>query len=88
LKEGGQMPMFRRIPKRGFSNARFQTRYAVVNVGALEERFDADVHVTPQTLLEAGLIRNLRSPVKILGEGPLTKKLVVDAAKYSESARE
>ena len=88
LKEGGQMPMFRRIPKRGFSNARFQTRYSVVNVGALEEWFDGGAHVTPQTLLEAGLIRNLRAPVKILGQGTLTKKLVVDAAKYSESAVE
>jgi len=82
------MPMFRRIAKRGFSNVRFQRRYAIVNVGSLEDCFDAGAHVTPQTLAEAGLIRNLREAVKILGNGTLTKKLVVDAAKYSESAAE
>jgi len=82
------MPLFRRLPKRGFSNARFRTRFAVVNVGALEERFDAGAHVTPQTLLEAGLIRSLRDPVKVLGDGTLTKKLFVDAAGYSASALE
>ena len=88
LREGGQMPTFRRLPKRGFSNARFTTRYSVVNVAALEERFEAGAHVTPQSLLEAGLIRNLRLPVKVLGEGALTKKLTVDAAKFSKSAQE
>ena len=88
LQEGGQMPTFRRIPKRGFSNVRFETRYAIVNVGDLEERFEAGVHVTPQVLREAGLIRNTRDPIKILGDGALTKKLVVDAAKFSKSAEE
>ena len=71
LNEGGQMPTFRRIPKRGFSNAKFRTRFSIVNVSSLEERFDAGAHVTPQLLLEAGLIRNLRFPVKILGNGEL-----------------
>ena len=88
LGEGGQMPTFRRLPKRGFSNARFTTRYSVVNVADLEERFEAGAHVTGQALREVGLVRNLRYPVKILGEGSLTKRLVVDAAKYSRTAAE
>jgi large subunit ribosomal protein L15 len=88
LKEGGQMPTFRRLPKRGFSNARFTTVYSVVNIGALESKFENGSHVTPQALREAGLIRHLRYPVKILGEGALTKKLTVDAAKYTRSAVE
>ena len=82
------MPTFRRLPKRGFSNAKFTTRYSVVNVAALEERYDTGERVTPQSLLQAGLIRNLRHPIKILGDGTLTKKLVVDAARFSKSAME
>jgi large subunit ribosomal protein L15 len=82
------MPTFRRMPKRGFSNAKFRTIYTVVNVGALDSKFESGTHVTPQLLKEAGLIRNLRYPVKVLGDGPLTKKLTVDAAKYSKSALE
>ena len=88
LREGGQMPTFRRIPKRGFSNAQFETRYSVVNVEALEETYPANFHVTPQALRESGLIRNLRLPVRVLGDGSLTKKLPVDAAKFSRSATE
>ena len=88
MSEGGQMPTFRRIPKRGFSNAEFTKRYSVVNVASLEDRYEAGAHVTPQSLQEVGLIRNLRDPVKILGEGRLTKRLVVDAAKYSATAKE
>jgi large subunit ribosomal protein L15 len=76
------------MPKRGFSNARFATRYNIVNVSSLEARFDAGAHVTAQALLEVGLIRNLHLQVKILGNGTLTKKLTVDAAMYSGSARE
>ncbi len=86
--EGGQMPTFRRLPKRGFNNAQFTTRYSVVNVAALEERFDANAHVTPQALVEAGLVRNLRLPIKVLGNGDLKKKLKVDVAKYSDAARQ
>jgi len=82
------MPTFRRLPKRGFSNARFKTRYSIVNVGSLESRFDVDAHVTPQSLLEMGLIRHLRDRVKVLGDGELTKKLTVDAAKFTRSAIE
>ena len=88
MQEGGQMPTFRRLPKRGFSNANFTTRYSVVNVGSLEERVPPDTHVTAQVLLEIGLIRNLRYPVKILGNGTLKKKLLVDADKFSKSATE
>ena len=88
LQEGGQMPTFRRLPKRGFSNFNFTTRYSVVNVGALEERFDVNAHVTPQALREVGLVRDARLPVKILGNGSLTKKLTVDAARFSETAME
>lgn len=88
MAEGGQMPTFRRIPKRGFNNARFTTRYSIVNVASLEEKYEANGHVTPQSLHEAGLIRNVRMPVKVLGQGELTKKLTVDAAKFSKSAVE
>jgi len=86
--EGGQMPTFRRLPKRGFNNANFTTRYSVVNVAALEERFDSDANITPQALVEAGLVRNLRLPVKVLGNGDLKKKLNVNVAKFSDSARQ
>ena len=80
------MPTFRRLPKRGFSNAPFRTRYSIVNVGSLEARFEAGAHVTPQSLLQMGLIRNSRDLVKVLGDGELTKKLIVDAAKFTTSA--
>lgn len=82
------MPTFRRMPKRGFSNVKFATVYSIVNVGDLDAAFEKDAHVTPQALREAGLIRNLRYPVKILGDGALTKKLMVEAVKYSKSAAE
>ena len=86
--EGGQMPYFRRIPKRGFNNAVFAKRYSVVNVSALEERFDDGATVNPQVLEQVGLIRDTKLPVKILGTGELTKKLEVAAAKFSASASE
>jgi large subunit ribosomal protein L15 len=85
--EGGQMAFFRRIPKRGFSNAEFRTDYATVNLKALEQRFDDGAEVNPDMLVKAGLIRNTKDPVKILGEGDLTKKLTVTAAKFSEAAK-
>ena len=88
MQEGGQMPSFRRIPKRGFNNALFTTKYHIVNVSALEERCKAGAHVTLQALLELGLIRNTKMPVKILGDGILSKKLTVDATKFSRTARE
>lgn len=88
LTEGGQMPLFRRLPKRGFSNFEFRTEFAVVNVGELESRFESGARVTAEAVLEAGLIRNLRYKLKVLGNGALTKKLKVEAAKFSKSAEE
>jgi large subunit ribosomal protein L15 len=88
LQEGGQMPTFRRVPKRGFNNANFTTRYVVVNVASLEAKFETGAHVTPQALRECGLVRKAGLPVKVLGKGDLRKKLRVDAAKFSKSAEE
>jgi large subunit ribosomal protein L15 len=88
LREGGQMQLLRRIPKRGFSNAPFKVEYSVVNVADLEKAFAAGAHVTPEAIAQAGLIRNLRNKVKVLGEGTLTKKFKVEAAKFSKSAEE
>lgn len=85
--EGGQMAFFRRIPKRGFTNSQFRTDYAIVNIKALDARFDDGAEVNPDMLVKAGLIRNSSEPVKVLGEGELTKKLTVTAAKFSESAK-
>ncbi len=88
MQEGGQMPTFRRMPKRGFNNAQFERRFSIVNVESLEDRFESGAHVTPQALLEVRLIRNLQLPVKILGNGNLTKTLNIDAAKFTKSAVE
>jgi large subunit ribosomal protein L15 len=86
LTEGGQMPFFRRIPKRGFNNARFRREFQIVNVAALEQRFEDGAKVTPVALEEAGLIRDAARPVKILGTGDVGKKLNVEAACFSTSA--
>lgn len=88
LSEGGQMPLFRRVPKRGFSNFNFQTVYHVVNVGQLNDRFEDGAHVTREALLDAGLIRNLRNKVKVLGDGELSRKLKVEVGAFSKSAEE
>src|SRR3954447_7391354 len=74
--EGGQMPLHRRIPKRGFHNL-FRTEYAVVNLDTLAERFDADTTITPELLVEKGLISNARRPIKVLARGDIAKKLTV-----------
>jgi len=84
--EGGQMPYFRRIPKRGFSNAAFRTEYHIVNVAALQDRFKAGANVDAAALVEAGLIRNLKLPVKVLAHGDIKIKLNVIADKFSGSA--
>lgn len=86
MSEGGQMPLFRRVPKRGFSNFMFRTVYHVVNVGQLNDRFEDGAHVTPESLLDAGLIRNLRNKVKVLGDGELKRKLKVEVGAFSKSA--
>ncbi len=88
LSEGGQMPIFRRLPKRGFNNVNFATRYNIVNVAELDQRFDAGAHVTPAALRDAGLIRDKKLGVKILGAGTIGKKLIVEAAKFSKQAAE
>ena len=84
--EGGQMPLARRIPKRGFSNFRFAVRYEIVNVADLEERFDAGSEVTAEGLYALRLISGADKPVKILGVGELSKNLTVHANAYSASA--
>lgn len=84
--EGGQMPLIRRIPKRGFNHARFATRYIPVNVGALN-RFEDGARVDEQVLRQAGLANGRADGIKILGEGELTKKLTVVAHAFSASAR-
>ncbi|HLB75297.1 MAG TPA: 50S ribosomal protein L15 [Sedimentisphaerales bacterium] len=87
LYEGGQMPLFRRLPKRGFSNFEFAERCQIVNVSQLE-RFDDGADVGVEQLSDAGLIGGLRGKVKILGDGVLTKKLKVAAHKFSKTAEE
>ena len=84
--EGGQMPLYRRVPKRGFNNV-FGTEYAEVNVERLEVFNDGDV-VNAQALLEKKIIRKELDGIKVLGGGELTKKLTVRAAKFSASAKE
>ena len=84
--EGGQMPLYRRIPKRGFT-CRNSKEIVSVNVSALE-RFENDTVVTVETLIETGIVKNPRDGVKILGNGELTKKLTVQANAFSASAKE
>ena len=83
--EGGQMPLHRRVPKRGFHNP-FRVEYAVVNLDTLGEVFDAGSAVTPELLRERGLVRDARARIKVLGRGELSKKLTVQAHKFSGSA--
>src|SRR5438067_10217805 len=85
--EGGQMQLFRRIPKRGFSNARFRADFLVVNVGDLDAFADGDV-VDPQALRKRGLAKGPADGVRVLGEGELTRRLVVRAHHFSKSAAE
>ena len=83
--EGGQMPLYRRLPKFGF-NAPFKKQYALVNVFNLENHFNSGDTVNAESLLKAGLIKSATALIKVLGEGSLTKKLVVKAHKFSKSA--
>ena len=85
--EGGQIPLFRRLPKRGFSNAMFKHEYAVINLSDLNRFNDGDV-VTPELLKEMGIIKKQLCGVKVLGNGTLEKKVTVKAHKFSESAKE
>lgn len=85
--EGGQLPLYRRLPKRGFSNAMFKTEYAVINLSDLN-RFENGVEVTPELLKDMGILKNQLDGVKVLGNGTLEKKLVVKANKFSKVAKE
>lgn len=87
LFEGGQMPLHRRLPKRGFSNARFATEYEVVNIGCLSDVFEQGSEVTRELLIERGLVSGKKGMlVKVLGSGNITKKLIVHADACSQSA--
>ena len=81
------MPMFRRMPKRGFTNAPFRRLFHVINVKQLDARFDDGATVTRETLAKAGIIRDTTLPLKVLGEGTLSKKLNVTAARFSATAK-
>lgn len=84
--EGGQMPLFQRLPKRGFTNIH-RTEYAIVNLETLN-RFEEGTEVTPELLLETGTVSKLKAGIKVLGNGNMEKKLIVKAHKFSTSAKE
>ncbi|MDW0113367.1 MULTISPECIES: 50S ribosomal protein L15 [Sporosarcina] len=84
--EGGQIPLFQRLPKRGFTNIN-RKEYAIVNLDVLN-RFDEGTEVTPELLIETGIVSNEKSGIKILGNGTLEKKITVKAHKFSASAKE
>lgn len=86
--EGGNMPLFRRLPKRGFNNNYFAQRFSVVNVGDLDRHFKDGQTVDAASLILCKLIRDERYPVKVLGDGQLSRKLTVVAAKFSKQANE
>ena len=85
--EGGQLPLYRRLPKRGFSNAMFKKVYAVINVSDLNV-FEDGTEVTPELLFEMGIIKKQLSGIKVLGNGELEKKLNVKAHKFSDVAKQ
>ena len=85
--EGGQMPLHRRLPKRGFTNASFRKEFATVNLGRLEV-FEAGTIVTPELLVKLGLVKKLRDGLKVLADGQLTKALTVHAHRFSGKAQE
>lgn len=85
--EGGQLPLFKRLPKRGFSNARFKVEYSVINLDDLN-KFEDGAVITPDLLKEMGLVKNQLDGVKVLGNGTLEKKLVVKAHNFSKVAKE
>ena len=85
--EGGQLPLFRRLPKRGFSNAKFKVRYAVINLSDLN-KFEDGATVSPELLKEMGILKNQLDGVKVLANGKLEKKLTVKANKFSKLAQE
>lgn len=86
--EGGQMPLFRRVAKRGFNNAAFADVVAIINVRQLEDAFEAGAEVSPSVLRAKGLVPSRFSVLKVLGDGALTKSLTVKAHRFSRSAEE
>lgn len=84
--EGGQMPLFQRLPKRGFTNIN-RKEYAIVNLETLN-RFEDGTEVTPELLIETGVVKNMKAGIKILAKGELKKKLTVKAHKFSSAAKE
>jgi large subunit ribosomal protein L15 len=86
--EGGQMPLMRRLPKRGFNNKRFRTEYAILNVQDLEKYFEADAEVSLEAAKGLGISKKRDTLLKILGKGEITIKLTVKAHQFSATARE
>lgn len=86
--EGGQMPLARRLPKKGFNNAQFKTRYAVINVATLEAKFSDGDEVNEASLRAAGLVKGVWDGIKVLGNGDLSRKLTVSVDKVSAAAKE
>ena len=86
--EGGQMPLYRRLPKRGFNNSKFRTVYAIVNVGQLDKAFEDGATVDAAAIRAAHLVNAKTGPIKVLGGGELSKKLTVSVDKLSGSARQ
>ena len=86
--EGGQMPLARRLPKKGFNNAQFKTQFAIVNVSQLEAKFADGDTVNEESLRACGLVKGIYDAIKVLGMGDLTKKLTVDVDKLSGAAKE
>ena len=84
--QGGQTPLYRRLPKRGFNNAEFRTAYATINLSDLNKFFNDGDEVTPEVLKERGIIKKQLCGVKVLGNGELEKKLTVKASRFSSSA--
>ena len=84
--QGGQTPLYRRIPKRGFNNARFETKYATINLDVINKYFNDGEVVTPEVLKERGIIKKQLSGIKVLGNGTLEKKVTVKANRFSSKA--
>ena len=84
--QGGQTPLYRRVPKRGFNNARFRTEYATINLSDLNKYFNDGDEVTPEVFKEKGIIKQQLCGVKVLGNGELEKKLTIKANRFSSSA--
>lgn len=85
--EGGQKPLYKRVAKRGFSNARFKVEYAVINLATLEQYFENGATINAEALKSSGLVKDQKDGIKILGVGELTKKFTITASKVSEAAK-